>query len=237
MSSRTLEEQVKLLNNYEKTSRQYRRRYEKGIIKNLSPQGDRLFATVKRMPSTRVDNQGVTVKVDGTYFGNEHGYSDDNITLSETLIPTDIDLSIISGTLEHFVGKEVMVESIDNFPEKVFIQSPDSSARKISIEELRTARLSSNKSELDDSAKKFLLSIGYSPEEVDATFKETLSSIERAKILDYGAAGWQTYAENKANYQDLEESNKAGIVTELPSESDAVSVGLCFKATKALTAR
>jgi len=226
---------IQNLKDTDRLHRQSRKVYEKGTIKLLSAQGDRLYASVQRHPTTETDSSGVIKTIPGKYFGNEPGYKD--VTLSELLIETDIDLSSSSSENQHWIGKEVTVEMVNSYPQKVYIQAPASTARLIRSVELQIARLQSTENELNDEAAAFLEGRGYSDEEIKATFEERLDSLEGSKMLEYGVAHWQGVASLTSDSQDMSASAEAGIVTELPLASASTSDGFCFKPNKALTAK
>ncbi|RLA68396.1 MAG: hypothetical protein DRQ78_00800 [Epsilonproteobacteria bacterium] len=234
------------LKQIDRANRQARRIYQTGFIRKISPQGDRLFVVVQRGPETEVDRHGEITTKPGRYFGNEVGFTTNNITLSELLIETDVDLSAISAEESHWIGKEVTVEMVNSYPIKAVLTAPGTQPRRIDRQTLlsvkdRAARkkgvdIDSDENLLDDEAKKYLRIAGYTDEEIDATFQETLDSLSGSNVLNYGTAGWQYNQLKTGETTDMSKSAEAGIVTSLPAAS-ASTDGFCFKPNKALTAR
>jgi len=218
-------------------NRQGRVKHAKGFIKHISPQGDKVYVTVQRPPQSRVSRDGSVEAIAGIFFGNEQGYTDEEITMTELLLPLDLDLSTSSvKDYESLLNKEVTVHTINGFPRKVILQSQVSQSRLLTPSIMGIARQSSeNRTTTGEGFDQTLINEGYSQEEIDATKKETLSETPIG-ILDYGRADWNKGAKAQTDVVNKTEMVESGIVTNLPLTSDTSNT-LCFKPVKALTAR
>ena len=236
-SIKRMNEQIASLKAVELRDRQARRVFEKGTIQNISPQGDRLYVTVQRIPQTVIARDGTVEVIAGIFFGNEFEHPDDEITMTELLMETDVDLSVASTEVKSFIGREVTVEMINNSPHRVLLQSPLLRPRTIPPTELAIARLQSVDGTLKgNGAEDYLLNMGYKKEEIEASTAETLESITKPEI-DYGVAQWQNVGPTEGT-EDMTKSAEGGIVTGLPlASNDSSQEAFCFKPNKALTAK
>lgn len=232
-----LEKQINSLIVRELNERRTRNRYEKGTVKILSPQGDRLYVLVQRLPKTVEDEKGNKEIVPGEYFGNNNNLSKDKITLTECLIETDIDLSLTYSDLTHFVGKEVTVMSIDGKPIKAYLQSPQIEPRTMSREDVIMARyLSASKEDIDQAGIDYLLQKGYTKKVIDVIIAETISSISRAGVTDYGTPSWSNNEKKGGDLIDNKKVAEADAVTGLPPPLEREN-SFCFKPAKVLTGK
>lgn len=228
------------LKNTELQNLRSKEKLEKGIVRTVSPQGDRLFLCVQRLPSEVLDPETNTINVvDGLYFGNEQGLPESEVTMAELLIEADVDLSTIKYDPVQWIGIQVNVAVVDKRAVRVLLQSPLSNPRLIPPEDIKIARtLSPNKTINSKESKEYLESLGYSRSEVDATVEETFESIgPRGFVLRYGdSTTWHDAAIPKgSDAKNIEESSNKGIVTHLYGGN--LNNKYCFQPTKAITAR
>jgi len=221
----------------ETKNRQGRIKYAKGFIKHVSPQTDRIYVTVQRAPQSRIKEDGSIEAIAGVYFGNEQGYTDEEITMTELFLPLDIDLSMsLAIDYESLLNKEVTVHTVNGFPRKAALQSQVSQSRLLSPSIIGIARQSSgNRTTSGEGFDEVLLNEGFSQEHINATKAEVLSETSTG-VIDYGRSDWNKGAKIQTDVVDKSEVAKSGIVTNLPLTSDTSDV-ICFKPVKALTAR
>ena len=235
-----IQNQINSLRDTELQNLRSRDRYEKGIIRAVSPQGDNLFLLIQRLPHEEFNkDKDIIEVVDGEYFGNEQGLSEEEITLTELLIEADVNLSIIKYDPSHWIGKDALVWMVNKRPIRAMIQSPLLDPRAISAENIKLARVHSPERKLNSPGPiEFLRTLGYSREQVSATIEETFSDTEpKGYVLRYGdSATWHdAVAASNNESKNLESSLEDGIVTNLYGGS--LDDSECFLPVKAITAR
>lgn len=217
--------------------RDIRDRYESGIIRATSQQGDRLYCIVQRIPKVGTDGKLEEQGVGEKYFGNEDGASWDDFVLAEALIETDIDLSGTVYDPDDWMGREVLVWTVRGIPERVLVQSMLSKPRAIHPDHIKMARaLSPDKKLSSRDASKTLQSLGYSEEQVEATINENMEVVDPIGMhITYGnTAVWGLKVVAKGSV-DMADSLEAGIVTNV--SSGLLGNKLCYKPAKVFTAR
>lgn len=217
--------------------RDIRDRYESGTIRATSQQGDRLYCVVQRIPKVGQDGKLEVQGPGEKYFGNEDGASWDDFVLAEALIETDIDLSGTVYDPDDWIGREVLVWTVRGRPERVLVQSSLSKPRAVHPDHIKMARSLSPEKKLNSrDAKKTLVSLGYSEEQIDATIKENMEFVEPLGMhITYGnTAVWGLKVVAKGSV-DMADSLESGIVTNIAD--GLLGNKLCYKPAKVLTAR
>lgn len=160
---------------------------EIGTIESLSPQGEKLYATIRRKGDLAKDIEGNDVRINTYLFGNLYNIPEANLTLSEVLIPIDIDLSIAKTNADSLISRTVTVYMEEGVPVYAKLLD-DKNARTISPEDLRKARkFSANPTTIDKNGIDFLQKSGYGISEIEATIAESIgaNSID-GKTVKYG---------------------------------------------------
>lgn len=243
------------------TLREFRHRYEKGIIRSTSEQGRYLYCVVQR----HADNLTVPADVEQAevlnLFGNEDRVLREDLLVSETLIPTDIDLSVIKYESEEWIGREVIVKTVKGRPQVVLLSRSYDTSRTVRSQDIRDAR-SYARSVQDRSdnpertkaeggysgineeplmqtkaAARYLDALGYKEEQIESLVKENweVHSDALGRIITYGAAAtWGRKVPDETGYQ-MEEAVGSQITNNVARGS--LQKKLCFKPSKVLTAR
>ena len=89
---------------------------EIGTIESISPQGEIVYAIIRRKGDLANDIEGNIVYINSSICTVDTSYTlipDENKNLAETLIPLDIGLSIYIAKLESLIGKEVVIYEED----------------------------------------------------------------------------------------------------------------------------
>ena len=161
--------------------------WEIGTIESLSPQGEKLYAKIRRRGDLAKDAEGNNVRINTYLFGNIYNIPEANLTLSEVLIPIDIDLSISKVNLDTLMDRRVAVFIEDGIPKYAKLMD-DSSARIIDPEDIRKARqLSADPSIIDKNGIDFLKKTGYVISQIEATIAESIGANSiNGKTLKYG---------------------------------------------------
>lgn len=161
--------------------------WEIGTIESLSPQGEKLYAIIRRRGDLAKDAEGNNVLINTYLFGNLHNIPEAILTLSEVLIPIDIDLSISKVNLDTLMNRGVAV-FIENGMPKYAKLMDDSSARIIEAEDIAIARqLSVDPSKIDKNGIVFLQKKGYILSQIEATIAESIgANSTNGKTLKYG---------------------------------------------------
>ncbi|RLA68525.1 MAG: hypothetical protein DRQ78_00115 [Epsilonproteobacteria bacterium] len=213
-------------------------KHNSGTIRYLSPQGENLHAAVQRFPTFKTKPNGEVIMIDGGMFGNEPGVSEEELTLTEILIPVDINLRNNPIDLIPLIGMEVTVITRNNYPEMVLLQSKLNKSRVINCRTLREARHWSRDGTLKgEGARAYLESRGYTDETIDAVISESVDQFPRAGIFNYDSVTWSTNLEITDDHIILGESSRAGIVRGLPLTSGGGVGNICYKPVRALTAK
>ncbi|RLA68380.1 MAG: hypothetical protein DRQ78_00885 [Epsilonproteobacteria bacterium] len=228
--------EIKDLRLMELKNRQLRVRYGQGTIKHVSPQGDSIWVTVQRHPVATQKEDGTTEIVDGLYYGNEGDLPPEEITMSELLIPLNVNLSTLAiRDYEDLRNQVVTVHVINGFPKKAELLGPVNSTFFKPVD-IKTGRITGpNKSIQDKEFDTYLLRAGYSQEDIDAMKEYTLASTPTG-VLNFGTSEWTKGDSERPDGVDKTEVAKSGIVTDLPLTADK-SNNICYKPVKALTAR
>lgn len=161
--------------------------WEIGTIESLSPQGKKLYAKIRRQGDLAKDAEGNNVRINTYLFGNIYNIPEANLTLSEVLIPIDIDLSISKVNLDTLMDRRVTVFIEDGIPKYAKLMD-DSSARIIDPEDIRKARqLSADPSIIDKNGIDFLKKTGYVISQIETTIAESIGANSiNGKTLKYG---------------------------------------------------
>lgn len=204
------------------------RKYEQGIIRTISPQGDKVYVIIER----------VTAKKSVEYFGGYRDIPNDDLLISELLIELDITTVNSPLELDSLIGKSVIVESTFKGPEIARLISPKESPRKISRQDIQMARAASeDRSIKSDIAKAVLRGIGYLEDEINATLEESLSNIDilGGRLVYKDSATWDAVTDRDIKGIQMDESYDSGIVRGL--NGGTLSKRYCFEPALVLTGR
>lgn len=233
------EKQVDNLQKQILISRRQRETSRLGIVEAVSLQGDKLYFVVREIDFAASEEDKLKV-IKGQLFGNITELPEDEITLADVLIETDVNCSTTYFEPEHFIGQVVEVVMVQHKPILVIVRDSGQDARVISREDLLRARATNDDHSIDHKdAIKYLKNVGYSDKVIKKVLSEKVSSLNiNGRILTYGdRADWTRSSSNNSdpNTIDLSDSVKGGIVTGLPSASLANHI--CYKPPIALTGK
>jgi hypothetical protein len=213
---------------------------ELGIIVSLSPQGDSVFAVIRRVGQKMYDFDGNTVYVGTSLFGNELGIEESQLLLAEILIPTDINPKTTHTDYQKLIGQRVTVKIKNDRPIMAhLIGGGEFEPRTVSRQDLYSARITNSAMSLkDNSAKDFLRKQGYSDSTINAIISEDLGSANiLGQVISYGdnATYHKTSIKDNKTEADLSKSNASGIVKHLSLEK--LKNRLCHIHPTALSAK
>ncbi len=214
--------------------------FENGVIETISPQGDLVYAMVRREGRIAQDVDGQQVRIGMSLFRNEFNIPESNLTLAELLIPTDIDPKSTHCEYKKFTGQRVRVKLESGYPTYVLTaEGADEDSRTISGRLLQTLRMRNPEMNLDTPENiKFLKQNGFDSSTINGIINETYQSTKvKGSVISYGDCA--TYHKTSVN-DDLEEvdlsmSAKKGIVSWLPIEK--LKNRLCHQHPTVLSAK
>lgn len=204
------------------------------IIVSLVPQGDLLFA-IARYPDVTVTNpDGSQTTTKGGYVGNESGVDESLLILTEILIPTDLDVSLIhSYDLQSLVGKSANVTIIDGYAAQIHINVNTVDARSIPRQTILAARSTNiSRSLSDPAASSYLVNQGYDAQTFSGLMNESVKTISPdGSILIYGnTADWSRQSiedtQGDSSYKDISKTAPISAVTGLPTQQ--LNQVVCF---------
>ena len=150
--------------------------WELGRIEALSPQGEKLYAKIRRIGDIAKDMEGNTVRINSYLFGNLDNLPEECLTLAEVLIRIDIDLSISKGNSDSLLNKYVMVLIEGGVPVRAKLIDEETS-RIIDPNDIRQARkLSVDPSKIDLNGMSFLESLGYAWTQIEGIIAESIGN-------------------------------------------------------------
>jgi len=161
---------------------------EYGIVEKLSIQGDFLYAVVRKEGIFYRDEEDKLVNYKTELFGS-NGVPEQELTLAEVLIPTDLLPAMITMDINFFIGKKIEVIINNGFPRMALLSRVTSTynPRGISSMDINEARTSSETLALESKGKTFLSESGYGSERVNSISKEKYIDISGSQsILRYG---------------------------------------------------
>lgn len=193
-------------------------REEKGTIETLSPQGRYLYAQIRLDGIDAQDMEGNTKKIRTHLVGNEKMLPEDIITMAETLVFVNVDLSTIGIDISKLIGHTVTVLYEENIPVNATLLYPIQ-PRVIPAEAIRQARaMSSNPTKIDSKGKRFLARLGYSAIEVAKVIGEELGILNAdGQVIKYGNQDVPDKASKSEVSNRMDLSRSVDIVTSLPS--------------------
>lgn len=195
------------------------------VIRSIAPQGDILFV-IARYPDTQIrKDDGTLQNVPGGLVGNEALLPEKDLTMSELLIQTDIDLNYYRGLrLDRLIGATVQVELINNRPKQILALQSFRAARAIPREIIQNARVSGQENTLfSKEAYDYLKAAGFSDGEIKAIRSEKFSDVKpEGFFLTYGdTANWFSNSTEEINadqsYKDISATINSKYVPGLPS--------------------
>lgn len=194
---------------------------ELGRIESLSPQGERIYAIVRRLGKEVIDVDGNMVKINTSLFRNEHNADESLLTLAELYIPTDINPKTTFTNYSGFIAREVSVEMDNGYPIFVYVNSyPTVESRLIPSKLIYDARMTNSSMSLKDPAAiRFLKDSGYDSRTIDGIINETYHSTgAKNTVISYGdSAAWHRSSTSESMGEtDLSASVKKNIVMGLP---------------------
>jgi hypothetical protein len=197
-------------------------RKEIGTIETISPQGDNIYAIIRRKGDAVFDTEGSSVYINSHIYTQDMAYTmlpDSTKSLSETLIQLDIGISIYLAKLEKLIGKEVLVSIEDGFVRYAEIIDADKSPRLISAKDIATARrLSSNISQIDSTGIEYLKQQGYTDGQITSTLSENIGNNKlNGVVIKYGdAAVYDAISKSEVSSRKNMEASSS-IVTGIPA--------------------
>lgn len=212
-------------------------RYEEGIIRATSQQGNKLYCIVQKKPKLDDNGKEIPQGVGEKYFGNSDRAAYDDFTLAEALIETDVELSTVTYNPDDWIGKYVVVWIVATEPRLVMMGYNASPPRVVSDKEIKAARaLNKDEGLKSREAKDFLQSLGYSDKQIGAIVGETLTTTKPLGTnISYGTSAIWGEKTPDPGYTNLSDSLEAGIVTNLSGHS--LRNEHCHKPLRTFTAR
>lgn len=194
-----------------------------GIVEKVIIQSDYIYMVVRRVPVGTLMSNSETGNIKGELFG-ANGTPESMLSLAEVMIPTDINPSIASGSLEAYIGRQVPVLVDKDRPLIVLsnASSYSNSPRAISgskIKELRALSRSGNinTSRYDIDAKEIL----------DGILSEKWEDIQgKSAIITYdGIKNW-SYLDDKDTSFTGSKLSKEKVM--MKNYKEGVNVQRCF---------
>lgn len=205
--------------------------YKVAKIISLSPQGDSMYAILRLVPEYNDE--------DNSIVGNYYHVNEQDLVLSEVLIPTDLDITSYHGDLTKLLNRTVKVLFRGGRPVLAHVKYESlDGPRKISKDHINRARNITEQRSLNTlEAKAFLKALGYTDEEIRQTAGETIQSIRPdGFILKYGeVASWHKSTTRDGENEKSIASGSDKIVRGIPQTF--LKEVLCHKPARILTAR
>lgn len=175
--------------------------WELGRIEALSPQGEKLYAKIRRIGDIAKDIEGNTVRINSYLFGNLDNLPEACLTLAEVLIRIDIDLSISKSNSDSLLNRYVMVLIEGGVPVRAKLIDEETS-RIIDPNDIRQARkLSADPSKIDLNGMSFLESLGYAWTQIEGIIAESIGNNNiDGKTMKYG---------NQSTYDAISKSEQS----------------------------
>ena len=194
--------------------------YEEGIIESVSSEGNKLFVIVRRPNVDGVDSNGNAIKVDGTLFGNEANLSEDEVTLTELKIPSDVDLSQSIIDPDTYIGRRVLIKMVAGHPSGCILkEQSDLDPSIITKEQIYNARMADPSRSLKSDASKSFLKKEYNlTDKQIATISESTYGSVKPKGFRLTSAGTSTWVDQTEQDQKgtKDISDTASISTNVP---------------------
>jgi hypothetical protein len=192
---------------------------ETGIIESISPQGDMLYATIRRVGDTATDVDNNIVKINTTLF-NRHGIDipENKYVLAEILIPLDVMVEFVNIKYEKLIGKTVLVTLDGGKALYASVLDTSSEARTIAAEDIMKARkLSRSMTKIDAAGVKFLEKSGYAINEILTVLSEEVAEISiDGKVLRYGDAATHDTVSKSENSSRYDMKQSISVATNIP---------------------
>ncbi len=192
---------------------------EIGIIESISPQGDMLYATIRRIGdiATDVDNNAVRIN---TTLLTRHGMDlpENKYLLAEVLIPLDVQVEFWNIKYEKLIGKTVTVAMDGKKALYASILNITDEARIIPFKDIETARkLSKNISKIDSAGIEFLKDAGHPLTQIMTVISEEIAEISiDGKVLRYGDAATHDTVSKSENSSRYDMTQSISVATNIP---------------------
>ena len=195
---------------------------EIGTIESISPQGEIVYAVIRRKGDLANDIEGNIVYINSNICTVDTSYTlipDENKNLAETLIPLDIGLSIYIAKLESLIGKEVVIYEEDGAIKYASIIELEDTPRIISAKDVAIARkISSNISQIDSSGIKYLKQQGYTANQISSIISETIGNNKLSgRVIKYGDASVYDAVSKSETASRLDMAKSIAISNNIPS--------------------
>lgn len=199
----------------------YDEKYGQGIIDVVSPQGDTIFIRARKLSTT--DKNGKMIQ--GEIIGNLAKLPEKDLTMSECLIPL-LDYKpweVKNSGYSELVGLIVKVKYVGGVPAGAYLSTratTKDSAREITSHDIWNARsLETDKKLTKDkksSSYRYLSSLGYSNEIIDATIEDSVDQYGNGDVLSYKQADWNFAAQKEMDTLKSVPDPTISITTGLP---------------------
>ena len=195
---------------------------EIGTIESISPQGEIVYAVIRRKGDLANDIEGNIVYINSSICTVDTSYTlipDENKNLAETLIPLDIGLSIYIAKLESLIGKEVVIYEEDGVIKYASIIELEDTPRIISAKDVAIARkISSNISQIDSSGIKYLKQQGYTANQISSIISETMGNNKLSgRVIKYGDTSVYDAVSKSETASRLDMAKSIAISNNIPS--------------------
>lgn len=214
--------------------------YEEGLIETISPQGDIVYAIVRRKGKEVNDPDARTVRIGTSLCRNEFNMPEGKLTLAELLIPTDIDPKTTHCDYSKFIGQAVRVRLESGYPTFVMCyEGASADSRSIPANLLQNLRLRNKDADLASSENiKLLKQNGFDLGVINGIINETYQSTKvKGSVISYGDVATYHKASVREDLTevDLSKSAKSGFVNWLPVET--LKNRLCHQHPTVLSAK
>ncbi len=195
--------------------------YEEGIIESVSPEGNKLFVIVRRLPTEEVDRDGNTYKAPGLLFGNEGRLNEDDVTLTELKIPADVDLSQAIIDPVEYINRKVLVKMVAGHPSGCLMREYDNlDPTIITKEQIYNARMQDPERRLHSKASTDFLEkqYGFTKTQIADVIMSTYGKVNPKgyRLANAGTSSWIDQAEaDQEGIIDM--SDTASVSTNVPA--------------------
>lgn len=192
---------------------------EIGIIESVSPQGDTIYATIRRIGDMATDVDNNAVRINTTLLTRTGmDLPENKYVLAEVLIPLDVQVEFWNVKYEKLIGKTVTVNMDGKKAVYASILNITDEARTIPFKDIETARkLSGNITKIDSAGIEFQKDAGHPLTQIMTVISEEIAEISiDGKVLKYGdMATYDTVSKSESSSR-LDMKKSASVATNLP---------------------
>ena len=191
-------------------------KYETGTIYSLSIQGYSVYVVVRKLGKKVKDADGNYCYLGQGLYGNRYNVPEDKLTMSEVLLPTNLDTRCTFMNFDSLIGQTVKVELYDDIPRMVYIEPSGVNQARVAPRDIVSRARSTNDEMLlcHAAAYEMLDKFGVSKNLVDLINQDLLTQ----GVVTYGkvASADKISQDDVSSGADLSKSAAMNIVTGLP---------------------